>query len=86
MAKEATSTIAANKEVSIEELASQLATLKNDIAELTGAMTNFGKTRGRAAADQAKSTAQAWQIQVGSKLPKRRNRQKSFFVHNLPLR
>tara|TARA_R110000765_G_scaffold296335_1_gene391485 strand:- start:332 stop:652 length:321 start_codon:yes stop_codon:yes gene_type:complete len=60
MAKEATatSTIAASKEVSIDDLASQLATLKNDIAELTGAMTNFSKTRGRAAADQAKTTAQ----------------------------
>ena len=58
MAKEATSTTTASKEVSIDDLASPLATLKNDIAELTGAVTNFSKTRGRAAADQAKTTAQ----------------------------
>lgn len=58
MAKDTTATAAAPKPVTVDDLSNQIATLKSDIATLTGTMGEFGKTKSRAAADQAKTTAQ----------------------------
>lgn len=50
--------VATAKDISIEDLSNQISILKNDIAKLTGTMTEFGKSKSREAADHAKSTAQ----------------------------
>lgn len=48
---------ALNKETTLENLSAQINILKDDIAALTGTVGEYGKDRGRAAANSARSTA-----------------------------
>lgn len=45
-------------DVSIEDLSAQIEVLKSDISSLTSALGNYGKSKGEAAAESAKRTAQ----------------------------
>ncbi len=45
------------KDATIEDLSTQIAILKDDIAALTGTVSEYGMAKGRSAADQAKSAA-----------------------------
>ena len=46
-----------NKNTSLEDLSAQIDILKNDIATLTTSVGEYSKSKGRAAADSARSTA-----------------------------
>lgn len=46
-----------SKDVTVEDLSTQIAILKDDIAALTGSVSEFGKTTTRDAANQAKAAA-----------------------------
>ena len=43
--------------VTVDDLSEQITVLKNDIASLTSAVTEFSKAKGQAASDQVKATA-----------------------------